>query len=203
MDEMPKWNYRIYRKVEQLWFYIKFSDFDQYSEEEIWKQRLTHKKIVYNLFKLTGGSTGYYLADIFKHKFYYCGPTLQFVKVKLKDLNGLAEVTTLKPSGPIEVFVSEQAINPTEPLDESYLIYEMTHINRFRPYEVKQLASPANLKDFAISKRELYQRFLEINGGQLGFYVYQPSSDEVLYFATIAELRYEIELISTDRTRAS
>ncbi|MBR8839520.1 MAG: hypothetical protein DSM106950_37340 [Stigonema ocellatum SAG 48.90 = DSM 106950] len=188
MDFVPKWNFHIYRHVEHSWFYLKFSDLDQYGEKEIWAHRLTHKKIVYNLFKLTGGTIGYYLADIFKHKFYYCGSTLQFVKVKLQDLGGLAETTTFL-GNPTEVLVSEQLINPTEPLDESYLIYEMTHINRFRPYEVAQFTTSSNLKDFAISKRELYQRFLDINDGHRGFYVYQPSSDEVLYFATKAELQ--------------
>ncbi|MBR8840183.1 MAG: hypothetical protein DSM106950_40885 [Stigonema ocellatum SAG 48.90 = DSM 106950] len=190
MDFLPKHNYRIYRKTEQSWFFVKFSDLDEDSEKEIWAWRLTHNKIVLNLFKLNGGNAGYYLVDISTHKFYYCGATLQFVKAKLRDLDGLA--STFGLPNPMEVLVEEEAINPTESLDERYLIYEMNHMNRFRPYESRQFATPSDLKDFAISKRELYQRFLDINGGQIGFYAYQPSSDEVFYFGTKAELRSRI-----------
>ncbi len=90
--------------------------------------------------------------------------------------------------------IVEELISPTEEIDECYLIYEMTHINRFRPYDIKstQLADPSDLKDFAINKRELYQRFLDINGGQLGFYVYRPKSDQVLYFDAADELKTAI-----------
>jgi len=83
-------------------------------------------------------------------------------------------------------------VDPVEFVDECCLIYEMTHINRFRPYEVAQFTTASNLKDFTISKRELYQRFLDINNGQIGFYVYKPSSDEAFYFTTRAELQSAI-----------
>ncbi len=193
MDFLPKHNYRIYRKAKsQDWFFVKFSYEDQDSENQIWACGLTHKKIVLNLFKLTGGSTGYYLVDIDRQKFYYGGPTLQFIKVRLKDLNGLIEANTFESSRRSCVQISEKLVNPAEETDECCLIYEMTHINRFRPYEAAQFTSAAEAKDFAINKRELYQKFLDVNGGQLGFYVYKPSTDEVLYFDRIRDLKQAI-----------
>jgi hypothetical protein len=187
---LPKHNYYIYEKAEQGWFFVKLLLDDEELENRIWHHGLTHKRIVWNLFKLTGGSTGYYLADIKSHRFYYCGTSLQFVKAKLKELNGLIEANFLDTNRRKTIVISEKFINPIEEIGDFYLVYEMTHINRFRPYDIKSknFINNSELKDFAISKGELYSRFLRINGGKHGFYVYKAKTDEVLYFSTKTEV---------------
>jgi hypothetical protein len=195
MDFLPKHNYYIYRHIENQWFFVKiFCEETDDTENKIWSHGLTHKKIVWSLFRLTGGATGYYLADIKSQKFYYCGPTCEFIKVKLRDLGGLIEAKSLSSNRRKEISIREKLVNPTEEISDCCLVYEMTHINRLRPYDTKSsnFASPYSLQDFGISKGELYKRFISINGGQLGFYVYKPKVDEVLYFAEIQALKQAV-----------
>lgn len=46
----------------------------------------TKSSIICELFKLNGGSLGYYLADLENKKFYYCGSEFLDIKVKLLSL---------------------------------------------------------------------------------------------------------------------
>jgi hypothetical protein len=44
------------------------------------------KKVVVELFRINGGKVGYYLADLLKKQYYYCGNEWKDIKVKLREL---------------------------------------------------------------------------------------------------------------------
>jgi hypothetical protein len=44
------------------------------------------KKVAIELFRINGGKQGYYIADIYEKKYYYCGTEWGDVKVKLEEL---------------------------------------------------------------------------------------------------------------------
>ena len=47
---------------------------------------VTREQIVIELFRQGGGRDGYYLANLRKKKYYYCGTEAEFVKTKLRSL---------------------------------------------------------------------------------------------------------------------
>ena len=184
---MPSTCYQVFQARSTGWYFLRW---ENYPKDYAWQFGLTPKKIVYEFFKINGGILGYYLVNLAQKSFYHCGDTLESVKTKLESLNGLIKkiyVSTDRAKIPNLV---EELINPTSVVDDCHLIYEATHINRFRPYDAKSnFADPRELQDFGINKRELYQKFLDVNGGQLGFYVYKPRTDEVLYFNQVRDLK--------------
>lgn len=44
------------------------------------------EEVAIELFRLNGGKAGYYIADIFEKKYYYCGTQWEDVKIKLREL---------------------------------------------------------------------------------------------------------------------
>ena len=44
------------------------------------------KKVAIELFRINGGKQGYYIANIYEKKYYYCGIELEDVKFKLREL---------------------------------------------------------------------------------------------------------------------
>lgn len=47
---------------------------------------ITKNQIVIELFRLNGGMSGYYLANVLDKKYYYCGQDWESVKLRLKEL---------------------------------------------------------------------------------------------------------------------
>ena len=184
--------YQVFHARSTGWYFLRW---ENQPNDYAWQFGLTPKKIVYEFFKINGGTLGYYLVNLQQKGFYHCGETLESVKTKLESLNGLRKKVYVSTDRAKIPNIVEELVSPTEEIDDGCLVYEMTHINRFRPYEAAQFTSPTEAKDFAINKRELYQKFLDINGGQLGFYVYKPRTDEVLYFNQICDLKQAISAI--------
>ncbi|MBD2245227.1 hypothetical protein [Nostoc sp. FACHB-888] len=46
----------------------------------------TKKKVVVELFRISGGKPGYYLADLRNKEYYYCGTDPENIKVQLRSL---------------------------------------------------------------------------------------------------------------------
>ena len=47
---------------------------------------LSNQNIVTEMFRINGGKNGYYLADLKKRNYYYCGQDWEDIYLKLRDL---------------------------------------------------------------------------------------------------------------------
>jgi hypothetical protein len=50
------------------------------------RNNLTRMKVVIEMFRINGGKSGFYLADIKDKKYHYCGDRWEDVKAKLREL---------------------------------------------------------------------------------------------------------------------
>jgi hypothetical protein len=55
-------------------------------EERLQRFELTPEKIMIEMFRINGGKAGYYLANLRKKTYYYCGLEWEDVKTKLQEL---------------------------------------------------------------------------------------------------------------------
>jgi hypothetical protein len=94
--------YRVIERVDNTWKFRQGKPFynpdciNGYSQTDIFTDyRLTLKKVAIELFRINGGKSGYYLANLRDRKYYYCGLTLEDVKETLYSLGiGVKNATT-------------------------------------------------------------------------------------------------------------
>jgi hypothetical protein len=85
--------YRVYERHETRWFVIDaqavvYNNTDQSLNLQNVEQtlNLTEKQIVIELFRINGGRSGCYLANLRDRKYYYCGLSFDDVKTTLHSL---------------------------------------------------------------------------------------------------------------------
>lgn len=84
--------YQIVRRTEDAWYFRHGKIFYNSSGNSIDTANrekdygLTKSKIVVELFRINGGRLGYYLVNLREQKYYYCGLTLEDVKIILQQL---------------------------------------------------------------------------------------------------------------------
>jgi|GEM_PF-5268920 len=193
MNFLQHKNYQIFHNRHDGWHHLRWA---HYPVNYAWEFELTPKKIVCEFFKLQAGALGYYLVDLRKKNFYYCGDDLESVKVSLRKLGGLIKEVYASTERAKIPDIVEEFVNPLEDLGDRYLVYELTPYNRFKPYDVcsplTNVVDKAFTQDLVISEGELYGRFLAMNGGKPGFYVYKASADEVQYFTEVWTLKQAV-----------
>jgi hypothetical protein len=198
MTFLPKQEYRIYKKTNIHWYWLKLADDN---ENQIWAHGLSHQKIIIEFFKIKSGAEGHYLVDIKRKKYYHCGQTLESVKSKLEQLNGLC-CNTLDKYVPgdknANPLIHEKIIYPlTEPTISHFVFIREN--NRWRPYDSKSeiFSDHSKLSDLRITKRQIYNKLDSLNGGEPGFYLFIPHTEETSYFGTREELLNQIQEITS------
>lgn len=187
---LPQPKYRIFKLDQQAqWYCVRFGHEGNYHD---YHNGLTPKRMVFELFKLNRGA-GYYLIDTERKLFYFCGSDLESVRIKLESVNGLCRKIFINPSSPRQPQpLKEEKINPLAVLDINLVF--VREGDEFKSYDTKttEFVSLSNPVDLGITWRELCQKFLAVNGGEPGFYLYRSKDDEVGYFKSAFEAREAI-----------
>jgi hypothetical protein len=85
-------HFQIIQRIGTIWYFKYGSVFYNRTDKslpESDRERLfgiTKNKIVTELFRINGGKSGYYLANLRDKNYYYCGDDWASVKTKLKEL---------------------------------------------------------------------------------------------------------------------
>ena len=67
--------------------FINLYNFPWLSQKDLYATWGTSmKKVAIELFRINGGTQGYYLADLKDRKYYYCGVDFSSVKIKLQEI---------------------------------------------------------------------------------------------------------------------
>ena len=187
---LPQPKYRIFKLDERAqWYCVRFGHEGNYHD---WHNGLTPKRIVFELFKLACGA-GYYLIDTDRKLFYFCGSSLESVKIKLESVNGLCRKVFINPESTRQPPpIKEEQINPLATADINLVF--VREGNKFTTYDSKTTGfiDPSDSIDLGVTWLELYQKFLAINGGKPGFYLYRSKYDEALYFDAAKGVREAI-----------
>ena len=187
---LPQPKYRIFKLDQQAkWYCIRFGHEGNYHD---WHNGLTPKRMVLELFKLNRGA-GYYLIDTERKLFCFCGLDLESVRIKLESVKGLCRKTFInsqssrQPPPLVEVH-----INPLAVVDMNLVFVRQK--DEFRSYDTKitEFVDLQDTNDLGITWSELCRKFLTINGGDPGFYLYRSKDDEVLYFDQVRDLKQAI-----------
>lgn len=86
--------YRVIQRIDNIWrfregkpFYNPTNASIDYDQTDVYAcYGTTLKKVAIELFRLNGGQSGYYLANLRDKKYYYCGRQLEDVKTTLISL---------------------------------------------------------------------------------------------------------------------
>ena len=187
---LPQPKYRIFKLDQQAqWHCIRFGHEGNYHD---WHNGLTPKRMVIELFKLNCGA-GYYLIDTERKLFCFCGSDLESVRIKLESMGGLCRKIFINPESPRQPPpLIETHINPLAVVDINLVF--VREGNKFRSYDTKttEFVDPSDTSDLGITWSELCRKFLTINGGDPGFYLYRSKDDEVLYFDQVRDLKQAI-----------
>ncbi len=92
MKLVTPYHYKIYERDLGRWFDRKASVFynctgiplDLSNTEQ--KFGLTVEQVIIELFRINGGKSGFYLANLRDHKYYYCGLNWEDIKPTLQSL---------------------------------------------------------------------------------------------------------------------
>ncbi|MBD2603854.1 hypothetical protein H6G81_04725 [Scytonema hofmannii FACHB-248] len=85
-------HFQIIQRIGTTWYFKYGSVFYNRTDKslpESNRERLfgiTKNKIVIELFRINGGNSGYYLANLRDKKYYYCGDNWEDIKAKLQEL---------------------------------------------------------------------------------------------------------------------
>jgi hypothetical protein len=86
-------HYRLVVRREDTWHFTKGDVFVNLFNIPVLEQKdlfavfgTTMKEVANELRILNGGKEGFYIADILEKKYYYCGDSWKYVKIKLQEL---------------------------------------------------------------------------------------------------------------------
>lgn len=92
MKFITPYHYKIYERDRGRWFDREISAFyndtgvplDLANIEQTFG--LTVEQVIIELFRINGGSSGYYLANLRDRKYYYCGKSWEDIKTTIQSL---------------------------------------------------------------------------------------------------------------------
>ncbi|MBR8837895.1 MAG: hypothetical protein DSM106950_28805 [Stigonema ocellatum SAG 48.90 = DSM 106950] len=184
MTFLPLTYYQIYRCNEKgQWFHILLPE---EPDNWAWRFGLTPKKICTDCFRVADGASGYYLVNLKQKKYYYCGIQLEDVRIQLENLKGLCQ-RIYNSQRNVEAKPWQEELIDLFSEVEHNLVYVRDR-GRFRQFDAVTLAKNI-LVDVGIDWREIKKRFLKINGGRDGFYIYRTNADEVFFAESLEDAK--------------